>query len=337
ILAVTCMRNEAPYCLEWIAHHKAAGFTQFLIFTHDCSDGTDTLLELLPDVTHVSFSVSDGKSPQWHAMKLADNHPQMKQADWAMFFDCDEFVGLEAPLASVSDLIKSVPTDTDAIGLQWRLFGSSGLIDWEPTPTLDRFTKAAPVDLALPAGHFFKSLFRPKQFQKLGVHRPKKKKQNEPKWVLGGTAQAPQNFANDDNRINLFGLAPSTRSAWLNHYSTRSVTEFMIKRDRGLPNRRSKNIDLSYWAERNFNTVDDQSIKHMLPATVDQSSELERINGVSSLLKMAYERHQQIFSNAMKSREAVMMFLHLSLLSGSSAPSHHVIGSHLKRLARATS
>ncbi len=337
ILAVTCMRNEAPYCLEWIAHHRAAGFTQFLIFTHDCTDGTGEILELLPDVTHVPFDVTDGKSPQWHAMKLADNHPHMKQTDWAMFFDCDEFLGLAAPFTCVSELIKSVPNDTDAIALQWRLFGSSGLIEWTQAPTLERFTKAAPTDLALPAGHFFKSLFRPKRFQKLGIHRPKKKKPNEPKWVLGGTAEAPQGFAMDDNRINLFGLAPATRNAWLNHYSTRSVTEFMIKRDRGLPNRRTKNIDLSYWAERNFNTVDDRSIKHMLPATTGQSLELEKIHGVSSLLETAREKHQQTFTNVMKSREAVMMFLHLSLLSGSSSPSQYEIRSHLDRLGKVTS
>ena len=34
--------------------------------------------------------------------------------------------------------------------------------------------------------------------------------------------------------------------AWLNHYS---ITEFTVKRERGLQNRRTKNIDLSYWAE----------------------------------------------------------------------------------------
>jgi hypothetical protein len=64
ILAVTCMRNEGPYCVEWIAHHRAAGFTKFLIYTHDCTDGTDALLDLLPDVTHVSFTVVEGKSSQ---------------------------------------------------------------------------------------------------------------------------------------------------------------------------------------------------------------------------------------------------------------------------------
>jgi len=98
ILAVTCMRNEGPYCLEWIAHHRAAGVTDFLIFTHDCTDGTPELLDLLGDVTHVPFLPEGDKSVQWQAMRLADRHDLMKQADWALFFDCDEFLCLEAPM-----------------------------------------------------------------------------------------------------------------------------------------------------------------------------------------------------------------------------------------------
>ena len=42
----------------------------------------------------------------------------------------------------------------------------------------------------------------------------------------------------DDKRINLFGLAGEKPIAWLNHYSTKSVTKFMVKRERGVPNRR---------------------------------------------------------------------------------------------------
>ena len=53
----------------------------------------------------------------------------MAKSNWAMFFDCDEFLSLEAPFKTATDLIDSVPDDTDAIALQWRLFGSSGEID----------------------------------------------------------------------------------------------------------------------------------------------------------------------------------------------------------------
>ena len=31
ILAVLTVRNEGPYLLEWLAHHQAAGITDFAI------------------------------------------------------------------------------------------------------------------------------------------------------------------------------------------------------------------------------------------------------------------------------------------------------------------
>jgi hypothetical protein len=334
ILAVTCMRNEGPYCLEWIAHHRAAGITDFLIYSHDCEDGTDLILDLLPDVTHVSFVPTKGKSVQWRAMQLADRHPQMQAADWVMFFDCDEFLCLKQPLSSLPDLIASVPKGTDAIALPWRLFGSSNHQDLEPGLTLERFTKAAPEPFFLPAGHFFKTLFRPEKFQKLGVHRPKNKGVAQPNWSLGGNAPANPAFATDDKRINLFGLQDGPPRARLNHYSTRSVTEFMIKSTRGLPNRRTKKIDLSYWAERNFNTVSDHAIGHMLPATRTSINAMMALHGIQHLIDASIQTHHAKFADLMQHREAVMMYLHLSLLAGSEPPNKDQVRAHLSRLEK---
>ncbi|PKP84385.1 MAG: hypothetical protein CVT80_08490 [Alphaproteobacteria bacterium HGW-Alphaproteobacteria-2] len=41
------MRNEGPYLLEWLAHHIAAGVSDFLIYSNDCEDGSDAMLGLL--------------------------------------------------------------------------------------------------------------------------------------------------------------------------------------------------------------------------------------------------------------------------------------------------
>ena len=44
---VACMRNEALFTVEWVAHHLAVGFDKIVIFTNDCDDGTDLLLSAL--------------------------------------------------------------------------------------------------------------------------------------------------------------------------------------------------------------------------------------------------------------------------------------------------
>jgi len=47
VLCVTCIRDEGPYILDWLAHHRTLGITDFLVFSNDCSDGSDQLLDAL--------------------------------------------------------------------------------------------------------------------------------------------------------------------------------------------------------------------------------------------------------------------------------------------------
>ncbi len=47
VAIVTTMKNEGPFILEWLAYHRAIGVTDFLIYTNDCTDGTDTMLQML--------------------------------------------------------------------------------------------------------------------------------------------------------------------------------------------------------------------------------------------------------------------------------------------------
>lgn len=50
VMAVSMMKDEAPFLLEWFAHHLAVGFTDILVYTNDCSDGTDEMLIRLEEL-----------------------------------------------------------------------------------------------------------------------------------------------------------------------------------------------------------------------------------------------------------------------------------------------
>lgn len=50
VTAVSMMKDEGPFVLEWIAHHLAVGFTDILVYTNDCSDGTDDMLIRLEEL-----------------------------------------------------------------------------------------------------------------------------------------------------------------------------------------------------------------------------------------------------------------------------------------------
>ena len=44
---LSSFRNEAPFVLEFVAHHKVLGFDQIIIASNDCTDGTVQILDAL--------------------------------------------------------------------------------------------------------------------------------------------------------------------------------------------------------------------------------------------------------------------------------------------------
>lgn len=320
ITLVTTMRNEGPHLLEWVAHHRAAGVTGFLVYTNDCEDGTEALLELLPDVVHVPLQ--DGpKPPQWRALKAAWDHPLVVEADWIACLDCDEFINLGNGLDNVPDLIDQI--DADMVLLPWRLFGHSGHAGLSDQPTLRRFTKAAPEHLVYPAiGSYFKSLLRREgPFRQLGVHRPKQKNPDRhgvPHIVDGSGQRVPEALAANDGKIMHWGAPIARDLVQLNHYSVRSAAEFMLKRGRGLPNHQKKQVDLTYWVERNFNTVGEASIAPMIPATETFMADLRALDGVAKAEAACRAWHASRFEELLRDPGELNLYGRL-LLAGDSA------------------
>lgn len=320
ITLVTTMRNEGLHLLEWIAHHRAAGVTDFLVYTNDCEDGTEALLNLLPDVTHVVLE--DGKKPpQWRALKAAWDHPLVTHADWVMCTDCDEFVNLGKGLSTLVELIDHV--DADMILMPWRLFGHNAHAQMSDALTTERFTRAAPEALLYPAiGSYFKSLFRKSgPFRQFGVHRPKQKnpeRHDPPRVVDGSGVPVPSNVASRDGQIMLWGKPIARELVQLNHYSVRSAAEFMLKRGRGLPNHQQKEIDLTYWVERNFNVVEDRSIAHMAAATKATLADFLAVEGVAQAQAESRAWHRTRFEALMQEPDALKLYGRLLLAEGAS-------------------
>ena len=323
ILGITCMRNDGAYAPEWIAHHLAAGFDRILVVSHDNSDGTDDVLETLsldPRVTHVSFSPKGKKSVQWQALKLAGDHPWLASADWAMFFDCDEFLCLPNG-GNLGDLLAELEAEQgrfDALALPWRLYGNAGQGARADGLTPERFGKAAPQDLHFPLAHLFKTLHRPNAFRALGVHRPRAKKSKPARWLGPDGGELPAHFASNDGAISLYGTGQGARRAWLNHYSLRSTDEFLAKRLRGLPNHMEREIGLTYWAERNWNTQDAPEILPMLDAT---KAELARLPDCTAQVGVCLNEQARICRNAMQDLDLLRLRFRLNMLTGSTPPS----------------
>ena len=90
-LAILCVRNEAAFLLEWLAHHRACGFTDFLVFSNDCQDGTDLMLDRLAEMGYLTHCRNtppyDKAGIQFTALKAAASMPIVKEADWILPLD----------------------------------------------------------------------------------------------------------------------------------------------------------------------------------------------------------------------------------------------------------
>jgi hypothetical protein len=325
ILGLTCLRDDGPYIVEWLAHHLALGFDRMMVFSHECSDGSAELLQTLtqdPRIAHVEFVPKGGKSVQWQALRDLRDHDAYKTADWALFFDCDEF--LCGAFNSLHDLIAEYENRAgtfDALALPWRLFGSGGHAQRGPGLTPERFTRAAPFDLHFPLAHLFKTLHRPGAFRQPGVHRPRTRGRHAATWIGPDGIRLPEGFATNDSAISLYGALSGAPLAWLNHYSLRSVEEFMLKRARGLPNHMDREIGIAYWAERNWNTVDAPEILPMMRQTRQEFDRLMALPGVAAAHAACLAAHAARYQTLMQDLDSLRLAFRLGFLTDSTPPS----------------
>ncbi len=264
-LAVLTVRNEAAFLIEWLAHHRAIGFTDFLVCSNDCDDGTDLMLDRLQELgvlTHLRNDPPHNGGIQWAALKQADRHPLVQQADWIMALDIDEFVNIHTGDHTLGALIAALP-DATAITLTWRLFGNAGVVRFKDAPITDQFTRAAPAVMHWPwRAAMFKTLYRNNgTYRKLGVHRPRspdKPLLPQARWFDGSGRALPAQFATQ--RIFSDYGQDNYQLAQMNHYPLGAMESYLLKVDRGRAVHDADTLGMDYWVERNFNTEEDHSI-----------------------------------------------------------------------------
>ncbi|AWB48737.1 glycosyl transferase family 2 [Gemmobacter aquarius] len=254
ILGILTVKDEASFLLEWLAHHRKAGFTDFLVFSNDCTDGTDAMLDRLQALGWLTHVRNDGhaKGPQWAALKQAAGHPLVAQADWIMVLDVDEFVNIHVGDRTIPALLAALPQAT-AITLTWRMFGNGGVVSLPDTPVTETFIHAAGDPIHWPwRAVMYKTLFANTGRVTPGVHRPK----GDFHWF----DSAGRRLDGGPQRIFSALGAQNHTLAQLNHYALGSMEGYLVKAARGRANRDASAFDLGYWVERNLNHAEDRSI-----------------------------------------------------------------------------
>ena len=263
VTAVSMMKDEGPYLIEWVAHHLAVGFSDLMVYTNDCSDGTDDMLirlEALGLAHHRRNVIPDGIKPQPSALNHAQDEPVVQHSDWVMVFDADEFVSIRHGNGTLDDLLTATKAQgANGIVVTWRIFGSGGVVEWSRAPVTEQYLMAAPETWN--KGWGVKTLFTfDPDYWKLGIHRPKMKTRHiktdfpdRVKWLTGSGRVMEDYF-------KFRGWRSITRTIgydWvqLNHYAVKSVDSYAIRKLRGNVNNKADKYNSDYWSLQDRNEV----------------------------------------------------------------------------------
>lgn len=174
IVLVTIVKDEFETLLEWVAWHRSRGFSRFVIGDHESRDGTTELLEAL-EVCGVlrrhHVPTQPGKPPQrpfYNRVVRAFGH-----ADPILgFIDADEFVMGEGEGNLARRVARLFRDDrVSAVGLNWRVYGSSGAVRPSAGPLVLRFNGHAA--RGFPANRFIKSFALRSRIRSMDVHHAK--------------------------------------------------------------------------------------------------------------------------------------------------------------------
>ncbi len=291
---VTTMKNEGPFMLEWVAYNRLIGFTDFLIYTNDCDDGTDLIAKRLNEMglaQHRENPFKPGGSPQRSALKDSRGLDIVKNADWLICADCDEFLNVRVGEGRLDDLFAAVG-EADAISVCWKLFGNSGHVDYSETPVIEQFDRGCG-ELEFPNYRALgmKTLVRNNdRLAKLRIHRPAfHLDRGDVAWVDGGGKPMPDLYLKQGWKA-YDGF--SHDYARLHHYAVRSVDSFLVKRDRGRTNHVEDDQGITYWSNMNYNTAADTSIHARLPGLRGEMENLLQDPELARLHKGAVDWHR---------------------------------------------
>ncbi len=269
-------KDEGPYILEWLAHHRSIGVALFFIADNNSSDGSSALLAALDRagvITHIPFPGTKGETPQLPAYeRIMERFGD--QADWVAFIDADEFLRPTTlgarPLAA---WLAALPRSVGAVGVNWANYGSSGRVMPGSGLINERFSKRAADDNLTHST--FKSIVRSRD------------------WC--GTTNHPHRFAIPRNRrfvdtglrqiqIRKGRPGKAMRICWdvlrIDHFVVKSQAEFIHKkRRRGRAGKSGAQHDLGFFAAHDQNDIFDPCPPERLEAIRVGIEELRTLLG----------------------------------------------------------
>lgn len=135
---VSMFKNESHILEEWIQHYIRQGVDHFFLIDNGSSDDYMKSLE-----KHISSGiVTLNVNPQRynHAGHLNYYLDHIKNYDWTLVCDLDEFMYARKDFSKISDYVRSLSENVNQMHVPWKLFGSNGHIK-QPDSVVPNFLK----------------------------------------------------------------------------------------------------------------------------------------------------------------------------------------------------
>lgn len=278
-------KNEGPFILEWVAFHKVIGFTDIVVVSNDCSDGSDILLDALAEageITHINQIVPKDKAPQKSAAELAISSNIFQSGDWVIWLDLDEYLFVNTEDHQLESMINSIG-NADAISIAWRFFGDSGVTTWPGRQIAPQFNKAE--KRRRTKRPQVKTLFRfDERISTIDIHRPELRSNIGPEgfnWISSSGKKVDPAFF-ESRKHNLFNrITDGSRfykMGQILHFSIRTLDMFEKRKTRGdgyFPAENNPIVrDHRFYQKKNHNEVTENSMLPLEKPTVNYMANL---------------------------------------------------------------
>ena len=223
------VKKENKYIKYYIEHYKNLGYNHLYFGDNNEIDG-----ESLLDVKEVVDGIKEGfitvtnrrgievEDLNWHYI-CYDNHSL--EYDWFSFFDIDEYLVLEPNGTLIQEFLEHPRfNDCEHVKINWRVFTDNEQLDFEDKNPKERFP--IETDYKYENRHV-KSIVRG------GLNYKNMGKTNNTHSVFSNLKACSSSGKKVEGKL-FFNYPIETENAVINHYVTKSIREFAIKKCRAL-------------------------------------------------------------------------------------------------------
>ncbi len=311
------MKNEGPFIVEWIAHHRAIGVNHFVIFSNDCSDGTKELLDALDDagiIRHLENPncLVNATQALNVAFEYARHLKEYQRATHVALIDADEFINVKSGDGTLPGFLNAL-SPFDILSFNHVNFGFGGIKAFKPDPLTEQFFLAGGEDLGVgvKVRTAIKSIHRVCDEIKPLNHFPWTSPESRARlrWIDGSGTELQ--ISNNKPRRKMLRAEGRTAAIQLNHYVLRSIESFLVKHDRGNVFGFEKVDAIKYAKSYNHNRVEDRTILHTRSSRDREIAELLGLPEIQKLHESCVQKHRDRIKELLGSDDGRSLYSNL--------------------------